>query len=268
MTDPLEHVSVDDREAERLRGELAIDAAGIGTFDWDLVTGRLDWDARLVELFGYDADDLRRARSTASTTRLHPDDRDRHHGRCRPRSTPAATSTPSSASCLPTGETRWVPRRGRALCRRRRHRRRGCWAPPTTPPPSGTAELRVARVLEAMKSAFFSLDRDWRFTYVNAEAEQLLLRTREELLGGSIWELFPAAVGSDFEEQLPRAPWPPASRCPSRPTTRRPWTPGTRCGPGRAPTGCRCTSSTSPRRRREEQRGGARPPRGSRCWPR
>ena len=51
-----------------------------------------------------------------------------------------------------------------------------------------------------MKSAFFALDRDWRFTYVNAEAERVLPRTREELLGGSIWELFPAAVGSDFEE--------------------------------------------------------------------
>ena len=51
-----------------------------------------------------------------------------------------------------------------------------------------------------MKAAFFSLDREWRFTYVNAEAERVLARTRDELLGGSIWELFPAAVGSAFEE--------------------------------------------------------------------
>lgn len=29
-------------------------AAGIGSFDWNLVTGTLTWDARLIELFGYD----------------------------------------------------------------------------------------------------------------------------------------------------------------------------------------------------------------------
>ena len=41
-------------EAHRLRFELAIDAAEIGSFDWDLVTGRLVWDDRLVQIFGYD----------------------------------------------------------------------------------------------------------------------------------------------------------------------------------------------------------------------
>ena len=41
-------------EAHRLRVELAIDAAEIGSFDWDLATGRLVWDDRMVELLGYD----------------------------------------------------------------------------------------------------------------------------------------------------------------------------------------------------------------------
>jgi PAS domain S-box-containing protein len=50
-----------------------------------------------------------------------------------------------------------------------------------------------------MSAAFISFDREWRFTYVNAEAERVLGRDREELLGGDIWQLFPAAVGSDFE---------------------------------------------------------------------
>jgi PAS domain S-box-containing protein len=45
-------------------------------------------------------------------------------------------------------------------------------------------EARVARVLESMSAAFYALDRDWRFTYVNAEAERLLGRHRDELLGG------------------------------------------------------------------------------------
>ena len=37
-----------DTEATRLRFDLAIDAAGIGSFDWDLTSGRLEWDDRLL----------------------------------------------------------------------------------------------------------------------------------------------------------------------------------------------------------------------------
>src|SRR3712207_5051800 len=50
-----------------------------------------------------------------------------------------------------------------------------------------------------MKAAFFSLDPQWRFSYVNAEAERVLGASRDALLGGVVWDLFPAAVGSDFE---------------------------------------------------------------------
>ena len=51
-------------ETDRLRVELAVDAAGIGSFDWDLVTGRLGWDDRLLTIFGYDRE--------ASTRRSRP----------------------------------------------------------------------------------------------------------------------------------------------------------------------------------------------------
>ena len=63
----------------------------------------------------------------------------------------------------------------------------------------------MTRVLEAMPAGFYSLDREWRFTHVNAAAEKLLLRGREELLGRVIWDEFPAAVNSEFEENYRRA---------------------------------------------------------------
>ena len=43
-------------EAHRLRFELAIAAAGIGRFDWDLDRRRPVWDDQLVALWGYDRD--------------------------------------------------------------------------------------------------------------------------------------------------------------------------------------------------------------------
>ncbi|KIL46600.1 hypothetical protein KP77_27270 [Jeotgalibacillus alimentarius] len=55
-------------------------------------------------------------------------------------------------------------------------------------------------VLESMSEAFFSLDKNWCFTYVNHEAEKLLYKTREELIGKNMWLLFPDAWGTGFEE--------------------------------------------------------------------
>ena len=185
-------------EATLDRWELAIDAAGVGSFDWDLVTGQLLWDDRLLAIFGYAEDDFGRTIEDFER-RLHPEDL------LRVRAVLTGAAQECSAWAMdyrvlhPDGSTRWVTARGRAL--------RG---------PTGGAErmlgaaydstelhdgeARTTRVLEAMSAAFFSLDRDWRFTYVNAEAERLLGRPRDELLGGVVWELFPAALDSVFEE--------------------------------------------------------------------
>ncbi len=55
--------------------------------------------------------------------------------------------------------------------------------------------------LDTISDAFFTLDRDWRFTYLNAAAEGFLRRTRAELLGKKIWDEFKQSVGttSDIE---------------------------------------------------------------------
>ncbi len=179
------------------RWELAIDAAGVGSFDWDLITGELLWDDRLLAIFGYGREEFGRTIADFEA-RLHPDDLARTRAVLAVAMQECSTWAMDYRVVHPGGVTRWVTARGRAL--------RG---------PGGSAErmlgaaydstdlhdgeARTTRVLEAMSAAFFSVDRDWRFTYVNAEAERLLGRPRDELLGGVVWELFPAAVGSDFE---------------------------------------------------------------------
>ncbi len=54
-------------------------------------------------------------------------------------------------------------------------------------------------ILSSITDAFFALDKDWRFTYLNATAEHLLQRNAGELLGRVIWDEFPEARGSIFE---------------------------------------------------------------------
>lgn len=67
------------------------------------------------------------------------------------------------------------------------------------------ATARLAEVTESMAVGYLSMDTDWRITYVNTEAVHALGRPREELVGGIIWDLFPATVGTDFEAGYRRA---------------------------------------------------------------
>jgi PAS domain S-box-containing protein len=185
-------------EAHRLRFELAIDAAEIGSFDWDLATGRLVWDDRMVEIFGYDRDTFDETIESFAA-RLHPDDRDRTLEAIGAAVDTCGEFDAEFRIVLATGETRWLQGRGRVVADDHGEAVRFLGAGFDTTRQQGD-EARVARVLESMNAAFFALDRDWCFDYVNAEAERVLHRSREELLGGSIWDLFPESVGSAFED--------------------------------------------------------------------
>ncbi len=50
------------------------------------------------------------------------------------------------------------------------------------------SEAEVFGILESITDAFFSLDREWRFAYVNHQAEVLLNKRREDLVGERIRE--------------------------------------------------------------------------------
>ncbi|HEY9850754.1 MAG TPA: PAS domain S-box protein [Leptolyngbyaceae cyanobacterium] len=68
------------------------------------------------------------------------------------------------------------------------------------------AESRVATILESISDAFVAFDRDWRYTYANKAATQLLQKSREELIGKHVWtEVFPHVVGELPYQELHRA---------------------------------------------------------------
>ena len=67
------------------------------------------------------------------------------------------------------------------------------------------AEQRKTEILESIGDAFFSLDTDWRFTYVNEQAGPLLQRAPDDLIGESVWDAFPEAVDSEFGRQYRQA---------------------------------------------------------------
>ena len=66
------------------------------------------------------------------------------------------------------------------------------------------ARSETQRILESIDDAFYALDEDWRFTYLNPQAERLLNRNVTELLNKNIWSEFPQTVGSEFHRQYHR----------------------------------------------------------------
>ncbi|HEV2880062.1 MAG TPA: PAS domain S-box protein [Pyrinomonadaceae bacterium] len=60
-------------------------------------------------------------------------------------------------------------------------------------------------ILESISDAFYALDREWRFTYLNRQCEPIIGRKREDLIGKSIWKEFPESIHSMFYEQYHRA---------------------------------------------------------------
>ncbi|MFB6136394.1 MAG: PAS domain-containing protein [Halobacteriaceae archaeon] len=60
-------------------------------------------------------------------------------------------------------------------------------------------------VFARVSDAFFALDDEWRFTYVNERAEDLIGVRADEVFGERVWDVFPGAVDSRFEEEYRRA---------------------------------------------------------------
>lgn len=67
------------------------------------------------------------------------------------------------------------------------------------------ARNQITDILESITDAFFALDHDWRFTYLNRQAELLLQRKREALLGKVLWDEFPETIDSTFYQEYQRA---------------------------------------------------------------
>jgi len=62
-----------------------------------------------------------------------------------------------------------------------------------------------ATLLESITDAFYALDREFRFTYLNQRALDHFGATREALLGKVPWDVFPITRGTVFQHEYERA---------------------------------------------------------------
>src|SRR3546814_11301309 len=67
------------------------------------------------------------------------------------------------------------------------------------------ARERLEAVLSSISDAFATLDRGWRFTFVNDQVAEMAGMPADAMLGRSIWDLFPGAVGGTAHDHFRKA---------------------------------------------------------------
>ena len=194
------------RASEEKR-RLALDAAELGTWNFDPASGRVQTDARYRSIFGTTEE---RPDSLQLFAVIHPDDVSAVQDAMA-----AAIRLEDPAPCAieyrvvhPDGSHRWVSGKGQASFDGAGLSRRvtsfdGTVADITDRKQSEDAlrasENRSRTILESITDGFYALDSDWRYTYINAAGGRMIERAPGDLIGKNIWEEYPLAVGCDFD---------------------------------------------------------------------
>ena len=190
------------RESERML-RLAVEATDLGLWDYDIRSGALTWSGRLREMFGLRPEEpVSYERYVAG---LYPEDRDQMIAAYRQACGPGGDGRfgREHRILLPEGGIRWVYGAGQILFDEDGQpvRAIGTVRDITERKQAEAAQRashdRIVEILESIDDAFFALDHQWRFTYVNRHCERLWGRRRDELLGRVMWEAFPQILGSE-----------------------------------------------------------------------
>jgi PAS domain S-box-containing protein len=64
---------------------------------------------------------------------------------------------------------------------------------------------RISVIFESITDGFYMVNKNWIVTYFNKEAERMLLRSRQEMIGKNLWEQYPDVVSTNLYAQLQRA---------------------------------------------------------------
>lgn len=194
---------------ERLR--IALESAELGTWDYHIETDEVSGDDRARDMFGLRVNYLR---FTDFLNAVHPGDREKVDHAVREALGPSGTGRYHMEHRVlwPNGELRWVSVDGKAHFRGQGAERHAVRFIGTvmdiTERKASEAALQQAQrrsetILRSITDAFLTYDREWRFTYLNAEAERLLRKPAIELLGHRAWDVFPGA--ENFRRELEKA---------------------------------------------------------------
>jgi PAS domain S-box-containing protein len=181
---------------------MAIDAAHMGTFDWVLDGGTVRWNRNHAEIFGLDLDQST-GTWAAFAKRIHPDDSQALDAAVNRALHGDGDFEVEYRIVRPDGDIRWALSRGRVVTddAGRPTRVIGTTLDTTE---SRTVRERIARAFESIDDAFCAFDHGMRLTFANREAQRLL-GGDDQLLGRSLLDVLPPAIGSTHQRDYERA---------------------------------------------------------------
>ena len=189
--------------------QLALDAARLGTFYADWPLDKIIWNETCRSHFFVESDvevDIQLFYSL-----LHPEDRLATRRAVEQAMSERSLYDVEYRTVAADGRVRWVNAVGRVYYGQDGAPIRFCGITrDISTRKSALLRLeatnkRTAGILESITDAFYTLDREWCFTFVNTEAERVLRRSRQELIGKCLWDVYPLSLSTRFEYEFRRA---------------------------------------------------------------
>lgn len=198
-----------EMQESRQRLDLAMQAGRMGAWAIELRTGRVTWSASLEKIHGIEPGTFG-GRLEDVQNFVHAEDRERFAD-----SIARVIENPGEYQIevrivRRDGTIAWLENRGGLLLDERgQPERMAGIAMDVTQRVLADTELRrtkdrVSSILDSITDGFLAVDREWRFTYVNDVVCRGAGKSREEIMGQVIWDIFPESLGTDFYTQCQR----------------------------------------------------------------
>ncbi|MES1166196.1 MAG: PAS domain S-box protein [Verrucomicrobiota bacterium] len=194
------------RESER-RLRLALEAGRMGTWEYDLATGRVHWSPAIERMHGIAVGSFP-GTFEAYQSDIHPDDRAWVLAAVEQNIEQGVEHQLLYRIVRPDGAVRWLEAFGTFV-----HdgdgkpmRLMGVCSDVTERIENEEARnaLRIQRMLEGISDSFGVYDRNWTVLFANQAATAMGGLKPADIIGKNLWELAPEAVGTRIHQELTR----------------------------------------------------------------
>ncbi len=177
---------------------LALNTAGVGVWDWDVIGDRLRWDQRTADLHGVDLESFA-GTIEAFFSCVHPGDVPVLRARMDMVLATGGSFLEEFRVVRPDGSHAWLQARGGIIIDGTGRVVR------VTGICTDTTELRASceqagRALQQVSDGVVVFDNDGRFVFVNTVMSRLLGCDTCQLVGERLWDLKPDMIGSPFDK--------------------------------------------------------------------
>lgn len=190
---------------------LAMESAGVGMWDWDLLTDQQVWSKECKVMANLPLDDAL-VSYTQLLSLIYAEDKANFEQTVNNNLRNRTELGVEFRVVWADGSVHWIYARGRGLYdpAGRPVRMMGVALDITVRKEAEEMQRRVDQgirdILNSIGDSFVHLDKEWRFTYINAQAEHIWKAySNEELRGKVLWDLYPEIRGTETERYLRQA---------------------------------------------------------------